>query len=1031
MQETQPLTKSSLYNAKEDFLPLYWESTQETLVGLYAKRDPKTGQPVETVNDIVYRVSYANAIAELKYALQPEQIIKLSIEEALKHPTVEKWAQIFAHNIGNQKFWANTPGNINADPTLSLKVLQYWAHGKLAGFEEDALWLASEQLRLDWLQQRHEKPKDKKATDDATTGGGNVHQAEMGRLAHELRGKGCLAACGVAYIQDSLESIQDTAKTEALAAKAAMGMGLNTSTLRPWSSLIANGAAASGPDRFYEKSISKAVEAVAQGGRRGGALIELRNSDHPDILFFLEKKRLFPAPSLSKVFREVRALRKQQSGESALDYKKRLLVEAEQRFGILFAQYVERQNYLKNTNITVLGMPGFMDAVREGAFYPATFLGKKWQGPLYDPRKPVVDPKTGFQKINKLTKEHVFEEYAVDLSQFPDAVDAARRLENAAVEITETQVRVRGHLYAPDVFERIIEGMRTSGEPGLAFYDTINAANANDHVYELNTCNPCGEQFLPAGPGYDGRYYMGNCNLTSTHAAHRDFWNADGSYNYERMKEVAKIMQRFMDNVSDISWYPLPEQNMTSRLERRNGGGFAGVAEYLSRLELEFGSEQALAAVERLYREYTRASVEASQELANERDVYPLWKGSRWDRKGLRVRNACMTNNAPTGTLAQAMQTSWGVDPHNGIVFSRKVRARNVDFVAPGFRELMEKQGAWPAKEEEQQALMTKIRNNNKSCRGLTEVPATVQKAFPIRIEVEPEAYIRHLAAVHKGASDYPQAFNSVSNTCSIPMDMSAQAIADATLLSYELGVKDVTFYPDGSRLSQPVERIAQEAYNREADLLTLLGHTEQRDVNIEETSGVTYKVRVGTPGGMSTMHVSLNHEVNHPGELVEIYARMGKPGAIESGLFEAVGRIASAFLQYAAQFGDAERQRAEQTIIQQLINIQSGYPTFFKFNEAEKPDLIQSPADGLAKAILKYRAQFSGKIERQLQIPGTTHGGEENVAGDEVPPEQAQANGYHHKGVAVGACSICGMSDWLMVDGCWVCQSCGYSKCG
>lgn len=69
--------------------------------------------------------------------------------------------------------------------------------------------------------------------------------------------------------------------------------------------------------------------------------------------------------------------------------------------------------------------------------------------------------------------------------------------------------------------------------------------------------------------------------------------------------------------------------------------------------------------------------------------------------KGLRVRNSCMTNNAPTGTLAQALQTSWGVDPHNGIVFSRKVRSRFVDFVAPGFKDLMIKFGAWPQSEDE------------------------------------------------------------------------------------------------------------------------------------------------------------------------------------------------------------------------------------------------------------------------------------------------------------------------------------------
>ena len=1030
----QSQTKPNQYGGKEDFSALYWETTQETLVGLYARRDARNGEPIETINDIIYRVAFSNAIAELKYALKPADLITLTIDKAVEYPAVKKWAEIFAQNIGSQRFWANTPGNINADPELSLKVLQYWAHGTLAGYDEAAIWLISEDVRSAWeviqskpgttfggsaISNRTNSPAGKMAPKRDLS----AHETEMGRLASELRGKGCLAACGVAYVDDTLEDIQDTAKIEALAAKAAMGMGLNTSTLRPWSSMISNGAAASGPDRFYEKSIAKAVEAVAQGGRRGGALIELRNSDHPDILFFLEKKRLFPAPSLSKIFREIRTSHKQRSGESALEYKKRLLVEAEQKFGMLFAQYVERQNYLKNTNITVLAMPGFMEAVRDGSFFPATFNAKRWLGPIYDPRKPVVDEK-GLHKLNKLTKELVFEEYSVDLTQFPEALAAARAVENGIVEITESFVRVRGHFYAPDIFERIIDGMRTSGEPGLAFYDTINAGNANDHVYELHTCNPCGEQFLPAGPGYDGRFYMGTCNLTSAHAAHRELWHADGSYNMQRMREVASVMQRFMDNVTDVSWYPLPAQNMTTRLERRNGGGFAGVAEYLSRLELEFGSPEALDAVESLYREFTRASVEASQQLAEERGVYPLWKGSRFDRKGVKVRNACMTNNAPTGTLAQAMQTSWGVDPHNGIVFSRKVRARYVDFVAPGFRELMQKYKAWPDTEAAQQELMSKIRSNHKSCRGLDEVPMPVQKAFPVRVEIEPESYIKHLAAIHRGASDYPEAFNSVSNTCSIPLDMSDQAIADATLLAYDLGVKDVTFYPDGSRLSQPVEQIARDTFDREADLLTLLGHQEHRDINIEETSGLTYKVRVGTAGGGSTLHVSLNHEVDRPGELIEIYARMGKPGAIESGLFEAVGRLASAFLQYAAQFGEVERQRAENVIIQQLINIQSGYPTFFKFNEAEKADVIQSPADGLARSILKYRDAFAKGPQRSLAASSDTQTAAETESS--LPQKPA---GYGSE--TPSSCINCGMSDWLHIDGCWVCQACGYSRCG
>ena len=362
---------------RPDYTNQYWESTQETLVGLYGKRDPASGMPIEGVNDIIHRVATSTALAELKYALTPQELVELKFVDALSHPAVVQWTQVFADNIGNQRFWANTPANINADPAVSLKVLQYWSHGKLAGMKEEDIWLRSEELRVAFINRKVEKLTE--------------HEVMMGKLASELRGSGCLAACGVAFVVDSLEGIQEAARIEALAAKAAMGMGLNTSTLRPWSSVISNGAAASGPDRFYEKTIAKAVEAVAQGGRRGGALIELRNSDHPDILFFVDKKKLYPPPSLSKVYKEKSQEMKQKPGEDAMVYKKRIIAAAEQKYGELYAQYIERQNYLKNTNVTVLAMPGFMEAVEQKRFYATTFDKKVWNGHLYDPRKPVLD----------------------------------------------------------------------------------------------------------------------------------------------------------------------------------------------------------------------------------------------------------------------------------------------------------------------------------------------------------------------------------------------------------------------------------------------------------------------------------------------------------------------------------------------------------------------------------------------------------------------------------------------------------------
>ncbi|MBZ0186072.1 MAG: hypothetical protein K8F91_07420, partial [Candidatus Obscuribacterales bacterium] len=281
-------------------------------------------------------------------------------------------------------------------------------------------------------------------------------------------------------------------------------------------------------------------------------------------------------------------------------------------------------------------------------------------------------------------------------------------------------------------------------------------------------------------------------------------------------------------------------------------------------------------------------------------------------------------------------------------------------------------------------------------------------------------------SAIHKGAKEFPEAFNSVSNTCSIPLESSEELVAEAAMLSFRLGVKDITFYPDGSRLSQPVEKIAKEDYDRESDLLTQLGHQERRSIDVEETIGQTYKVRVGSPDGGSTLHVSLNHEKYRPGELIEVYARMGKPGAVESGLFEAVGRLASAFLQYAAEFGEDERAKAEITIVRQLVNIQSGYPAFFKFGDTEKPVVVQSPCDGLAKAIQHYRRHY---MDADQSLTGVQAEESSKEPATEAAESGSQTMPTNLSQVVL--CSKCGGESWLKIDGCNVCQSCGYSKCG
>ncbi|MBX9721027.1 MAG: hypothetical protein K2X81_06520, partial [Candidatus Obscuribacterales bacterium] len=84
----QAETLNTSYKTFADYSELYWESTQETLVGIYAKRDSKSGLPLEDLNGIIHRVAFANAIAELKYALSPQELLDISFDQAINHPSV-------------------------------------------------------------------------------------------------------------------------------------------------------------------------------------------------------------------------------------------------------------------------------------------------------------------------------------------------------------------------------------------------------------------------------------------------------------------------------------------------------------------------------------------------------------------------------------------------------------------------------------------------------------------------------------------------------------------------------------------------------------------------------------------------------------------------------------------------------------------------------------------------------------------------------------------------------------------------------
>ena len=126
---------------------------------------------------------------------------------------------------------------------------------------------------------------------------------------------------------------------------------------------------------------------------------------------------------------------------------------------------------------------------------------------------------------------------------------------------------------------------------------------------------------------------------------------------------------------------------------------------------------------------------------------------------------------------------------------------------------------------------------------------------------------------------------------------------------------------------------------------------------------------------------------------------------------------------------------KAEETIVKQMVNIQSGYPAFFKFGDSDKAIVIQSPCDGLAKAIQHYRRNFSKGAEivsSGYGVNATIEISAGNSAAEEAPLSTASgAQSPIASQRTLPFCGKCGSESWIKIDGCLVCQGCGFSKCG